>query len=196
MEIFPQRIRMLAVAVGIASAFALFPVLLLLYPALLIVGGIIQPRFPSAGKWFVWAGAIMLGPVLVTYDVMLFPHPFVQPGYVTLIFLIFPAATVLLLWCYAELVIDGVARMRARGSLPAAETHPVGWVAWIVAVALSLWMARGLYGFLGGYHSGDHQGTPSVLVATAMMLSSVVIVLAFDVWLISRTVKSRRGLIR
>jgi hypothetical protein len=86
-EIFPKRIRGLAIATGITSAFALFPVLLLQYPALLIVGGIIQPRFPSTGKWFVWAGAITLAPVLVTYDVMLFPHPFVQQGYVTLIFL-------------------------------------------------------------------------------------------------------------
>jgi hypothetical protein len=61
-EIFPKRIRGLAIATGIASGFALFPALLLQCPALLIVGGIIQPRFPRTGRWFVWAGAIALGP--------------------------------------------------------------------------------------------------------------------------------------
>jgi hypothetical protein len=189
-EIFPRRIRGLAIATGIASGFALFPALLLQYPALLIVGGIIQPRFPSTGRWFVWAGAIVLGPVLVTYDVMLFPHPFLQPG---LVGLTFPAATILLVWCCAELVVDGLARMRARRSPPPAETQPVGWVAWIVAVALSLWIGRGLYGFLSGYHSGDHHVTPSVLVAAAMTLPLVVIVVAFDIWLISRSIKLRRA---
>ncbi len=194
-NIFPKRIRGLAVATGVASALALFPALLFRHPApaLLIVGGIIQARFPSTGRWFVWAGAIGLGPVLITYDVMLFPHPFVQPGYLTLIFLIFPAVTVLLLWCYAELVVEGVARMRAKRSLPAAETHPVGWGAWIVAAALSLWIGRGVYGFINGYYSGDHHVTPPVLVAAAMTLPLVVIVVAFDIWLISRTIKLRRA---
>jgi hypothetical protein len=189
-EIFPKRIRGLAIATGIASGFALFPPLLLQYPALLIVGGIIQPRFPSTGRWFVWAGSIALGPVLVTYDVMLFPRPFIQPG---LVAPIFPAATILLVWCCAELVVDGLARKRARRPPPPAETHPVGWAAWIVAFALSLWIGRGLYGFISGYHSSDHHVTPSVLVATAMTLPLVVIVVAFDLSLISRTIKSRRA---
>jgi len=189
-NIFPKRIRGLAVATGVASAFALFPALLLQYPVLLIVGGIIQARFPTTGRWLVWAGALCLGPVLITYDVMLFPHPFVKPGYVALTF---PAATILLVWCYAELVFDGLARMRARHSLPCAETHQVGWGPWIVAVALNLWIGRGVYGFVSGYHSGDHHVTPSVLVAAAMTLPLVVIVVAFDIWLMSRTIKVRRA---
>ena len=45
-DIFPERLRWVAIATGAASALALFPILFLLYPALLIVGGIIQPSFP------------------------------------------------------------------------------------------------------------------------------------------------------
>jgi hypothetical protein len=190
-DILPVRIRRLVIATGIASALALFPIFFLLYPALLIVGGVIQPRYAIAGKWFVWAGSIGLGPVLITYDVMLFPHPFVQPGYATLIFLMFPAVTVLLLWCYAELVVEGIAGMRAKHSLPCPETRRVGWNAWIVAVSLSLWIGRGVYGFVNGYYSGDHRLTPPVLVAAAMTLPLAVIVAAFDISLVRRVIRLR-----
>jgi len=47
-EAFSVRIRLLAIATGIASALAFFPSgVLFLHPILLIAGGIIQPRFPS-----------------------------------------------------------------------------------------------------------------------------------------------------
>ena len=75
-DIFPERLRWVAIATGAASALALFPILFLLYPALLIVGGIIQPRFPSTGRRFVWAGALLLGPVLIMYDVMILRDAF------------------------------------------------------------------------------------------------------------------------
>src|SRR5271156_2697418 len=113
--IFPKRIRWLAIATGVAAALALFPALLLQPPALLIVGGIIQPCFPGTGKWFVWAGAVLLAPALITYDVMLFPRPLLLPGYV---WLTFPVSTILLVWCCVELVADGLKRMRAWRSMP------------------------------------------------------------------------------
>jgi|ERR1700677_19281 hypothetical protein len=190
-NIFPKRIRGLAITTGVASAFALFPALFLHFPALLIVGGVIQPRFPSTGRWLVWAGALGLGPLLITYDVMLFPHPFILPGYVAFTF---PAATILLVWCYAELAFDGLVRMHARHSLPRMESRQVGWGEWIVAVALNLWIGRGVYGFLSGYYASDRHVAPSVVVvAAAMTLPLVAIVVAFDIWLTSRTIKLRRA---
>ena len=51
-------------------ASALLPILFFLYPGLLIVGGIIQPRFPTAGKWFVWVGAASLWVDVIVYDEM------------------------------------------------------------------------------------------------------------------------------
>ncbi len=51
------RIRWLAIATGIASALALFPYSFFYIQLSLIAGGIMQPRFPTTGKWFVWAGA-------------------------------------------------------------------------------------------------------------------------------------------
>jgi hypothetical protein len=45
--IFSPRIRWVAIATGVASGLALFPILFFLYPGLLIAGGYIQPRFPT-----------------------------------------------------------------------------------------------------------------------------------------------------
>jgi hypothetical protein len=95
-NIFSKRILWLAIAAGLASALALFPIFYLLNPALLIVGGIIPPRFPTTGRWFLWSGAAMLGVPLMLYDVMLFVHPDGQaPLKMTLTF---PAATIFLAW--------------------------------------------------------------------------------------------------
>jgi hypothetical protein len=49
-DILSQRIRRLAIATGITSALALFPIFFLLYPTFLIVGGIIQPSLPKRRK--------------------------------------------------------------------------------------------------------------------------------------------------
>jgi len=114
-DLFPQRVRWLAIATGIASALALFPVLFLLHPAFLITGGIIQPRHPRAGRWLVWIGAANLGVITLLYDAMLYPHPWLQPHYMTVAF---SASTILLLWCYAELVVDGL-----NGIAPAVPAH-------------------------------------------------------------------------
>src|SRR5271154_984328 len=114
-DLFPQRVRWLAIATGIASALALFPVLFLLHPAFLITGGIIQPRHPRAGRWLVWIGAANLVVITLLYDAMLYPHPWLQPHYMTVAF---SASTILLLWCYAELVVDGL-----NGIAPAVPAH-------------------------------------------------------------------------
>ena len=102
-DIFSARIRWLAIATGVASALALFPILFLLYPALLIAGGYIQPRFPITGKWFVWAGAVNLWPVVVLYDAMMFQDLWGKTKSPELMVLTFPVTTVLLLWCSVEL---------------------------------------------------------------------------------------------
>jgi hypothetical protein len=113
-HIFSGGIRRLAIATGIASALALFPILFLLYPPLLIAGGIIQPRSPATGKWFVWAGAASLWVVVIVYDVMIFQDLWRQTKVPEYMELAFSATTVLLIWCSVELPADALRRMRDR----------------------------------------------------------------------------------
>lgn len=191
-NIFPRRVRWVAIATGIASALALFPILFLLYPTLLVVGGYIQPRFPSAGRWFVWAGAAMLGVPLIVYDMMLFVHPEgAAPLNMTLTF---PAATILLAWCYVELAIDGVKRLRDRAPVPAAELRPISWGLWAFAVLLNLYIAWNFGGLLAWYRGlKDHPLDAGARVAVSMQLVMLLIVAAFDASLVNRFVKLRKS---
>lgn len=176
-DIFSRRIRWVAIATGVAASLALFPALLLFEPALMVVGGIIQSRFPRAGKWFIWAGAAELMVVLTTYDVLLFPHPLVDHLYWTLTF---SGSTILVIWCCAELVINGLKRMHARRSMTPAELSPVTKVEWIVAIVitvLSCWRA------VETARAFDHSNSLSTL---GVPLVQAVIVVAFDISLMRR----------
>jgi hypothetical protein len=141
-DIFSERVRRLAIATGIVSALALFPIFFLLYPALLIVGGMIQPRYPTMGKWVVWAGVANLWVVVVLYDAMMSPHPWRQPKSPVYMVVAFWATTLLLIWCSVELVVDDLKRMRARRSMPPVEVRPVSPGVWILAGVLSLFVGR------------------------------------------------------
>jgi len=191
-DILSPRIRWLAIATGVASALALFPVLFLLYPALLIAGGIIQPRFPTTGKWFVWAGAANLGVVVLMYDVMMFPHPWRQTKDPEYMVLPFAATTVLLIWCYGELAADGLRRMRARTSMPPAEPRRVSLGVWIFVVGLNLLLvwgaARWVLAPSWHNHSGDFYFYPF-----AMSLVQALTIAAFDIYLMRRVVMLRRA---
>ena len=189
-DVFCARIRWVAIATGIAGALALLPLLFFLYPALLIVGGIIQPRFPTTGKWFVWAGAANLGVVVMTYDVMMFQDLRDQtksPAYMVLTFL---PTTMLLIWCSAELVADGLKRIRSRRSLPPAEPRPVSWGVWVVAAALNLWLGWVAAGWV---LAPSRYGHTDSLFALMMALLQALPVVAFDIFLIGRVVKVRRA---
>jgi hypothetical protein len=189
-DIFSERIRRLAIAAGIVSALALFPIFFLLYPALLIVGGMIQPRYPTIGKWFVWAGAANLWVVVVVYDAMISPHPWRQPKSPIYMVVTFWATTVLLIWCSVELVVDGLKRMRARRSMAPVEVRPVSLGLWIFAVVLNLllgWVAAGWALAPSQYrHTGD-------FYPFAVTLLQSLPVVAFDISLIRRVVKLRRA---
>jgi hypothetical protein len=97
--IFSPRIRWVAIATGVASGLALFPILFFLYPGLLIAGGYIQPRFPTIGKWFVWVGAASLWVDVIVYDEMMFQDLRGQTKSPEYMVLTFSATTVLLTWC-------------------------------------------------------------------------------------------------
>jgi hypothetical protein len=196
-EIFSRRIRRLTIATGVASALALFPILFLLSPALLVVGGIIQPRFPATGRWFVWAGASLLIPVLIVYDVMMLRDAFSSGPYTStplLMTLTFPPATILLIWCYAELVVHSLQKMRAWRLLPAPEPRPVPWGAWTIAAVLNFLAAWELGSFLSWHRDpGYARLDASARVALAMQLVMILIVVAFDISLVNRVVRLRRA---
>jgi hypothetical protein len=188
-ELFSRRVRWLAIATGVVSALALFPVWFLLPPMFLIAGGIIQSRFTTAGRWLVWAGAAAVGPITFMYDAMLFPHSGLQPQYMAVAF---SASTVLLIWCYAELVIDGVRRIRARRSTSPTAPRPVSPGAWILAVVLSLFVGWNSVRWVlapapsGYFHSGLFYPLTTFLVEAG-------VVVAFDISLIRKAAKLRRA---
>jgi hypothetical protein len=189
-DIFSARIRWLAIATGVASALALFPILDLLYPALLIAGGYIQPRFPITGKWLVWAGAANLWPVVMVYDVMMFQDLWGKTKSPELMVLTFPVATVALMWCSVELVRDGVKRVHARRSIPPTEPHPVSLGAWILGVVLNLLLGWSTLGWVlapSGYRSPGN-----FYSALAMSLVLALTIVAFDISLIWRVAMARR----
>jgi hypothetical protein len=187
--IFSDRIRWLVIATGVASALAFLPIFAFLYPALLIVGGLIQPRYPNAGKWFVWAAAASLGVVVAHYDAMILPHPWHQPKYSLYMVLTFSATTVLLVWCSAELVVDGLRNMWARHSMPPAEARPVSQGVWILAVVLNLLVVWEVTGWM--LAPNPHR-PPVNFYTLGMPLVHTVIVMAFDISLMRRVVELRR----
>lgn len=185
--------RWLAVAAGLASALALFPIFFLLYPCLLIVGGVIQPRFPSTGRWLAWAGAAESCVALITYDAhLLFPHPLNQPLFTTLTF---PAATILVIWCLAELIADGTNRLRVRRSMLRAEPRPVGWGMWMVAAALNFVIVWSGYGLVSWHRQAGNSRISNIDLSTfCELLVTAVIIISFDVALARRVIQIKRRL--
>ncbi len=182
-EIFPIRLRCLAIATSFAASLALFPALLLFNPILLAGGAILQPRFPNAGRWFMWAAAAQLSIVLITYDVLFFSHSVPNPHYTRLIFSV---ASMLILWCDLEFVANGITRIRPRDFAPKA-IRPVRRVEWIFAVVLSLLVCWETAWAPSAYrHSGN-------LSSLAMPLVQSAIVAAFDISLIRRAVRLKEA---
>jgi len=187
-DILPERIRRLAIATGIASALALFPIFFLLYTALLIVGGAIQPRYPIAGKWLVWAAVANLGVVVVSYDAMMSPHPWRQPTSPAYMVLTFWATTALLIWCSAELTVDGLRRIWGRRSMPPRAPRPAGPGAWILAVVLTLFVGWNAKGWL---LEPSRFRNPDIFYTLGLAIVQAVIVAAFDISLIRRVPRLR-----
>jgi len=188
--VFPRRVRSVAIATGAASALALFPILDLLYPVLLIVGGIIQPRYPSPGRWLVWASAAELWVILITYDVyVIFPHPMSAPPLMTMTFSI---ATLLLIWCSAELIADGLNLLRARRSSVRVPPLPVGWPAWTVAAVLNSLAVWSAHGIINWHRHPDTPGVPdNSFYSFGFLAVTGVIVISFDISLIMRVLQLR-----
>ena len=188
LEIFSGRARLSAVATGVASGLALFPVLMLQYPFLLIVGGIIQPRFPSVGRWFIWIGAIELWVMLITYDVIL-----LRPGQASeYMAASFSASTILLAWCSVELIADGANRLRARRAMPRAKPQRVGWGLWTVAAVFNLWAAWIACGlFLWYMQPGAPHPREDGFYPFLAPIVTVLIIIVFDAWLARRITAMR-----
>jgi len=83
---------------------ALMPIVFVANPAILIVGGALQPQFPGAGRWLACVGIAEIWVVLMTYQIhilILLRHPLEQPRRMVVVFTI---ATVLLAWTTIELL--------------------------------------------------------------------------------------------
>jgi hypothetical protein len=189
--IFSQRIRWLAIATGSASALALLPILFFLYPAFLIAGGYVQPRFPTTGKWFVWAGAANLWVVVIEYDAMMFPHPWGQTKDPEYMVLPFAATTVLLAWFSVELVADALRRMRVRRAMPPAEPRPLSRGVWILAAVLNLWLGWVAAGWVLAPRM--YRSSGNFYSSLAMLLVPIATVMVLNICLLRSVLKLRRA---
>ena len=181
-----KRLRWSAIAAGIVSAVALLPILGFLFPTLLIVGGIIQPRFRSAGRVLLWLGAVELWTILIIYDVTFF-QPEHSPLYMVLAF---PASTILLTWCSAELIFDTLKQLRDQRSARR-ELQPTGWGDWFVAAVLNLILAWTGYSFIEGFRQSNRLHLQAPIYPYVMDLLMVLIIIAFDVSLARRVLKMK-----
>jgi hypothetical protein len=99
------------------------------------------------------------------------------------IFSMFVASTMLVVWCDVALVMEALRRKHdqwARGSLD--------WVAWIVAVILSVWCVLGGVRNVRAYRRLGGLGLDTILTSVGF----VAVILFFDLALIVHAVKSRR----
>jgi hypothetical protein len=188
--IFSRRIRWVAIATGVASGLALFPIFFFLYPGLLIVGGYIQPRFPTIGKWFVWVGAASLWVDVIVYDEMMFQDLRGQTKSPEYMVLPFSATTVLLTWCSVELIADGLKRIRARRSMPPAEPRPVSPGLWSFAAVLNLFLGWVAANWV--LAPSQYRHATSFYTSTIPLLQALPVV-ALDISLIRTVVKLRRA---
>jgi hypothetical protein len=185
------KLRLLAILAGCFSAIFGAPAFGAIF---LILGAAIQPRAQAPGKWLMWLGALLLsttvlgfGPGVVFEGIraQLQSHDNIKQAVDDWLFLsTFLAATVLVLWCDVALMWDA---LRAKQDVEAAglPRRSLEWVAWIVAVLLTVWSFRSdihavrayrLHGFLDPLLTG-------VGISAAVLL--------FDVALIVHAFKAR-----
>jgi hypothetical protein len=161
-----------------------------------IAAGYIQPRFPITGKWFVWAGAANRWPLVIVYDLMMFPNPWGQTKESVIqesVIMVVPFAvtTLLLRWCSVELVADGLKRMRAlRSTTPPTEPHPVSLSIWILAAVLNLLLGWSTSGWVLAPSRSQSPGNFYPTLAMSLVLDLTIV--AFDISLIWKVAKTRR----
>lgn len=120
-EIMPGKIRLLAIAAGIFSGiagFLLFGLILLIVPSVLILGAAIQPYWTYIGRPLMWLGAFLL---TFYASVFLAPQAFVgilelpaPPDlFQAIILVLLLVSLVLVIWCDAALIIEGIRWGRA-----------------------------------------------------------------------------------
>jgi hypothetical protein len=191
-DIFSQRIRWLAIAVGVsAAALSCFlSPLAALVPALLPLGAALQPRLPDPGKqivkWFIWVWALGWSPYLVGISSLLLLNGLSHAHYFVVLRVLSMLSALLILWWDIELIIDGTRRIRMWRSAPSQEPRPVGLGLWILAVTLNLWVGWSLLNVMSVYHGvGD-------LYMLVMSMVLAVIVATFDIYLTRQVLKRKR----
>jgi len=190
-----RRIRSLAVATGCfiavggsSSAGGLYcPIV----AGILVLGAIVQPHSPRAGKWLMWAGASLLTLLFVPFSILVLPkaigglryyHDYSDLGVISH----WVVSLLLLIWCDTVLVID---TWRIRGVREVAELRPPGdgeWLVCLAALGLSLWL---LVICVLGVSAYRRIGGLDILL---MSLALGLLVVLFDVALAIKVVKMWR----
>ena len=188
-DVFPGRIRWLAVALGLSAAasFWFLSPFAAIVPCAMPLGMVLQPRLPDLGKrivkWYVWVWAVGWSQGLVILCVLMFTE-FPKGRDLGVLRILSLTSAVLILWLDTELVIDGVRRIRMWRSTPAQDPRPVKLGLWIFAACLNLWVGWGLASCIA-----NNQGFAGDVYALVLAMLGTAFVLAFDAYLIWRTWK-------
>jgi hypothetical protein len=176
---FSARLRWLAAVGACFSAVFGAPAFGALF---LILGGVIQPRAPTTGRWLTWTGALLLSIVVVPSGVALVLEDTKLLRLGDLMLSLMAVSAALVCWCDGAVVMEGFRSRHSqwvRGSLD--------WVVWIVAIILSAWLFWSNRFVVSTFtHIHDR---PDLILTT---LGFGAFVLVFDIALIIHAVKTHR----
>ena len=152
----------------------------------LTLGAAIQPCSRRAGKWLMWASALLTSiwtftPFIADAKISGVMSLVRGPALMTSADLLLLA---LVLWCDVALVIDAAKQIRSSDSPVRSSAGSLDWIAWIAALLMSAWYFRGALIPLNS-HGLD------ILVTNA---SLALVVFLLDIALIVDASRSRRTL--
>ena len=121
-RILPRKIRLLAVAAGCLSGVAGclgMGLLFWIYPSLLILGAVAQPRFPRSGRWLMYVGAPILSVWILPYGVGVVSDgvrnlPRYHDVNSLVVIILWAMSFSLVAWCDIALVIEAIKANRPR----------------------------------------------------------------------------------
>ena len=127
-RILSRKTRGLAAVTGFVSGVALLSFKWLCVAGIfLIIGAVLQPRLPRAGRWLLYVAVPLMSVWVVPLGVLTLVATATgeRPPYDVFglsLALAWTLSPVLLIWCNAALVVEAVKDRRARRDAPAAST--------------------------------------------------------------------------
>jgi hypothetical protein len=190
-EILRARVRILAMAAGCSPLLTLLNPMGLVYSIPIVLGAIVQPRFPRVGRRLTWAGAAILTIVIAPEDVILLSEaihtlPVEHRPFTVLLAGLWVLSLLLIVWCDAALIIEAVRTRRCRVVQQYSPSAGF-WVTCIAAVLISCGLIPGVASGLRVFHT---YGRLDILL---LQLGLASVVILFDAGLVIDLIRMGRA---